>query len=179
MSVQQIRVPAGFLFGLLFLFYSRPFPHTLEAGLLVALLGLGLRIWAAGHLEKWQKLAVRGPYRFTRNPLYLGSFLMGLGFTLASSRVVLFVLFLLIFSLLYVPVMKREENELSELYGEDYRRYRQRVSLFFPGKPLSLSESQGGVPFQWNQVWNNREYNALLGFLGFSLFLYLRLKWSI
>jgi len=177
--VQRIRVPAGFLFGLLFLVYSRPLPHTLEAGLLVAVLGLGLRIWAAGHLEKWQKLAVSGPYRFTRNPLYLGSFLMGLGFTLASSRVALFVFFLLIFVLLYRPVMKREEKELSELYGEDYRRYRQRVSLFFPGKPLPLSASQGGVPFQWDRVWNNREYNAILGFLGFSLFLYLRLKWSM
>ncbi len=179
MRVQRIRVPAGFLFALIFLLYCRPLPPTLAAGLLVAAAGLGLRIWSAGHLEKWQQLAVSGPYRFTRNPLYLGSFLMGLGFTVASGRFVLFILFLFLFVLLYRPVMQREEKELCELYGENYRLYRRRVSLFFPWKPLALGESQKSSSFQWDRVWNNREYNAVLGYLGLSLFLYLRLKWSM
>lgn len=175
LTVQRIRVPAGFLFGLIFLLYSRPLPYSLVAGLLVAVVGIGLRIWAAGHLEKWKRLAVGGPYQFTRNPLYLGSFLIGVGFTLASSRLGLCVCFLFLFILVYRPVMKLEEKELLKLYGEDYQRYKEKVPLFFPGSPFPTSESPGNSSFTWKRVWRNREYNAILGYLGLSLFLYWRL----
>lgn len=69
--IQRIRVPAGFVFAALALWLSRPNPTAFSAGAVLALGGLGLRIWAAGHLEKLRKLAKSGPYRFTRNPLYL------------------------------------------------------------------------------------------------------------
>ena len=138
MNAQRIRVPAGFLFALVFLYFCRPVPYLLAVGLLVASAGLALRVWSTGYLEKWRRLAIDGPYHFTRNPLYFGSFLMGLGFTLASSRFLLLILFLLLFVLLYRPVMKREEEELGDQYGEDYVNYRARVSLFLPGRPLPL-----------------------------------------
>ena len=175
LTVQRIRVPAGFLFGLVFLIYSRPLLYSLVAGLLVAVVGIGLRIWAAGHLEKWKRLAVGGPYQFTRNPLYLGSFLIGVGFTLASSRLGLCVCFLLLFILVYRPVMKLEEKELRKLYGADYQRYKERVPLFSPGRPFPTSEGPGNSSFAWKRVWKNREYNSILGYLGLSLFLYWRL----
>ncbi len=179
MNVQRIRVPVGFLYGLVFLYFSRPDPHLLGAGLLVAAAGLSVRIWAAGHLEKWRRLAVNGPYRFTRNPLYFGSFLMVLGFTLASARFFLLILFLLLFVLLYRPVMRREEMELCDEYGEDYLVYRERVSLFLPGRPLPASWRGRESSFSWRRVWVNREHHAILGYLIVSLFLCLKLRWSI
>ena len=175
-NVQRIRVPVGFLFGLVFLYFCRPTPYPLGAGLLVAAGGLAVRIWSTGHLEKWRRLAVRGPYRFTRNPLYFGSFLMGLGFTLASSSFILLILFLLLFVLLYGPVMKREEKELLDQYGEDYLAYRERVSRFLPGRPLPIRGHEV-APFSWKRVWENREYNAILGYFIVSLFLCWKSPW--
>src|SRR5258706_16263477 len=65
---------------------------------------LALRAWATGHLRKNDALAVTGPYAYTRNPLYLGSFLIGVGFTIASGRFVLGFLFAALFLGIYVPV---------------------------------------------------------------------------
>ena len=175
MNVQRVRVPLGFLYALLFLLSCRPAPWPLAMGLVVATAGLMVRIWSSGHLEKWQTLAVHGPYRFTRNPLYFGSFLMGLGFTLASGRLFLLILFLVLFVLLYRPVMRREEKELSDQYGEKYEIYRRRVPLFLPSRPAS-DQGREATRFSWSRVWANREYNAVLGFLGLSLFLYWKLS---
>ena len=84
--VQRIRVPTGMAFALTFLYFSHPRQDLFLAGLGPALAGLGVRIWAAGHIEKGSQLAASGPYQRTRNPLYFGSFLIGLGFTLASAQ---------------------------------------------------------------------------------------------
>ena len=178
MNVQRIRVPVGFLYGLVFLYFCRPTPYLLGAGLAMAAIGLAVRIWSSGHLEKWRRLAVHGPYRFTRNPLYFGSFLMGLGFTLSSARLFLLILFLFLFVLLYRPVMRREEKELCDEYGQGYLVYRERVSLFLPGKPLPVSGHEA-TRFSWNRVWENREYNAMVGYFIVSLFLCSKLPWPL
>src|SRR3982751_6758022 len=92
-SIQRWRVPLGFVCGALFIFFARPTPKALVAGASVSILGLAIRAWAAGHIRKNAQLATSGPYAFTRNPLYLGSFLLGLGFTIASGRLLLGLLF--------------------------------------------------------------------------------------
>src|SRR5258708_9886037 len=75
--MQRWRVPLGFLCAAVFFLLSRPRPLTLAIGGAIALPGLALRAWATGHLRKNDALAVTGPYAYTRNPLYLGSFLIG------------------------------------------------------------------------------------------------------
>lgn len=179
---QRIRVPSGLLFALLFLWRADPAPPWLAAGLALAAAGLGLRLWAAGHICKHESLAVSGPYRWTRNPLYLGSFLMGLGFTVAASNPGLLVLFLALFPLVYVPVIREEERELRRAYGADFERYRAAVPLFFPRPSLNYLGSNPPLPgessnFHWRRVVINREYNAVLGFLILSAFLLIRWLW--
>jgi hypothetical protein len=98
----------------------------------VSLLGLALRAWAAGHIRKNAQLATSGPYAFTRNPLYLGSFLLGLGFTIASGRLLLGVLFAALFLGIYLPVMRVEASHMAELFGSEFETYRRSVPLFFP-----------------------------------------------
>src|SRR5947209_15369662 len=78
--MQRWRVPLGFACAGLFLLLAKPMPLTLAAGGAVALAGLALRAWASGHIRKNARLAVSGPYAYTRNPLYLGSLVLGLGF---------------------------------------------------------------------------------------------------
>ncbi len=120
--MQRWRVPLGFVCAAIFFLLSRPRPLTLAIGGAVALPGLALRAWATGHLRKNNALAVTGPYAYTRNPLYLGSFLIGLGFTIASGRFVLGIVFAALFLGIYVPVMRVESATLAELFGERYQR---------------------------------------------------------
>jgi hypothetical protein len=126
-------------------------------------LGLAIRAWAAGHIRKNAQLAISGPYAFTRNPLYLGSFLLGLGFTVASGRVVLALLFAALFLGIYFPVMRVEASTLTDLFGKDYEVYKRSVPLFFPRlTPFRQSESTP-VRFDGSLYLRYREYRAALG----------------
>ena len=71
--VARYRVRLGFPSAVLALWLAQPTERSLAAGAIVALVGEGLRIWAAGHLEKGREVTASGPYRFSRHPLYLGS----------------------------------------------------------------------------------------------------------
>jgi len=161
--IQRWRVPLGFLCAAIFLLLAKPTPVALLVGACVSLLGLAIRAWAAGHIRKNAELATSGPYAFTRNPLYLGSFLLGLGFTIASGQVVLGLLFVALFLGIYFPVMRVEASTLAELFGKDYEVYRQSVPLFFPRLtpyPQSASEP---VKFDGSLYLRYREYRAALG----------------
>ena len=93
-TIQRFRVPVGFAYALVYLYFAAPRPVWFWAGMLLALVGLAIRIWAAGCLRKFEQLTLSGPYLWSRNPLYLGSFLIGLGFTLAGAQLWLLVVFL-------------------------------------------------------------------------------------
>src|SRR5437870_10434484 len=125
--MQRWRVPLGFLCGALFIWFARPTWRTLLIGGSVAIIGLALRAWSAGHIRKNDALATSGPYAFTRNPLYLGSFLLGLGFTVAAARWVLGAVFVALFLGIYLPVMRVEASTLAQLFGETYRNYARDV----------------------------------------------------
>src|SRR5881628_888636 len=160
--MQRWRVPLGFACAALFLIFSKPRPWTLIIGGAVAILGLVLRACASGHLRKNDALATAGPYAYTRNPLYLGSFLIGLGFTVASGTWILGLAFLALFAGIYVPVMRVESQTLANLFGDNYRRYAQKVPVFFPRfSPYVANE--GAATFDPNLYRRYREYRATLG----------------
>lgn len=163
--VQRWRVTLGFLVGVAFVVLARPRAATLLAGGGVAVLGLGLRAWAAGHIRKNSALATSGPYAYTRNPLYLGSFLLGLGFTIAAGQPLLGLLFIALFLGIYLPVMRVEAATLSQLFGEDYTRYADAVPLFFPRLVPYRDAKTGGAKFDAALYLRYREYQAAIGLL--------------
>ena len=150
----------GWAVGLAALYLARPSNAFYASGVLLALVGESLRLWASGHLDKDQALTRTGPYRWTRNPLYFGSLFAGLGFALGTGRPVLVVVVGLLFVLVYVPVMKREARRLSERHAEDYAEFAARVPLFWPRLPGS---ENGAGAFAWSRVLENREHWSLLG----------------
>ncbi len=164
-TVQRVRVPASIVYAILYLYWATPELAWLGPGLVLVLMGLALRVWATGHLKKFQGLTVSGPYRWIRNPLYLGSFLIGLGFTVAGAQPWLIGLFLLIFLALHLPVIRLEERELKGL-GDSYEAYRAAVPRFFPlsgsGRVLPPELTSEGREFQWERVISNREYRAVV-----------------
>jgi protein-S-isoprenylcysteine O-methyltransferase Ste14 len=125
----------------------------------VSILGLALRAWAAGHLEKNRSLAESGPYAYVRNPLYIGTLAVAAGFVIASQRWELGVLFAAVFLLIYLPVVELEEQHLRSLFPE-YADYAKRVPRLWP-RLMSTSSK----PFRFSIYMRNQEYQAFAGFL--------------
>jgi protein-S-isoprenylcysteine O-methyltransferase Ste14 len=157
-------VPLGFLSAVLFILFARPRPATLLVGAGVSFVGLFLRAWGSGHLRKNDSLATSGPYAYTRNPLYLGSFVMGLGFTIASGRCPLAVLFIALFLGIYLPVMRVESATLTQLFGESFQDYANAVPLFVP-RLTPYRKGQTRIGFDRTLYMRYREYRAALGLL--------------
>jgi len=168
----RLRVPLGFLLAIAFGWLSRPSILSLTIGFPVAVLGLLLRGWAAGHLEKNIRLATSGPYAWVRNPLYLGTVLVAAGLAISSRRPALALLFALAFVLVYLPAVQREEEYLRELFPE-FEEYSRTVPGFLPRKPINEPAGR----FRIDLYWRNEEYKALLGFLAGAAWLIARLLW--
>jgi protein-S-isoprenylcysteine O-methyltransferase Ste14 len=132
-------------------------PWTAGGVGLVAL-GVALRSWAAGILLKDRELTTTGPYALIRNPLYVGSFLMLLGFCILLNAAHLVWLILLPLLALYVVKVRQEEQLLARLFPSDWPGYMQRTPRFLPW-PRRVSLAAEWSAAQWTR---SREYQALL-----------------
>lgn len=159
--VQRLRVPSGFVLLAAFVWASDPSLRSLVWGLPVAIAGLWLRAWAAGHLAKNERLATSGPYRWIRNPLYAGTLITAFGLVLASRSAALAMLFSAVFLLVYLPVIEQEESKLRQLFPE-YDEYAEKVPVLLPLAPPVGDASQKFRPDLYRR---NQEWKALLGFL--------------
>ena len=86
------RVSLGFVSAIVTLVLARPTWDTWRTGLLIAVAGECLRLWAAGHLEKGREVTRSGPYRLLRHPLYAGSIVIAVGVAFPSRSVAAAVL---------------------------------------------------------------------------------------
>ena len=157
-----MRVPLGFVFAAVFLIFAQPSWESIGIGGVIGLAGIGLRAWSAGHIRKGTVLAKSGPYRFTRNPLYLGSLIMGLGLMVASGVWWLILLFTVLFLCIYLPVMSVEAEELNGTFGEEFTRFAKEVPLFLPGFRVGQKSSK---KFESSLYLRYREYQASMGYI--------------
>ena len=158
--LQRIRVPLGFVFAILFVFFARPTFWTLIIGGVIAFIGVAIRAWASGHIDKASTLAVSGPYAYTRNPLYLGSFILGLGFTIAAGVWWLALIFIALFLGIYLPVMRVEVDDIRRIFGADFDEYEQNVPMFLP----RIREwKKTDRKFDFQLYLRYREYRAAIG----------------
>jgi protein-S-isoprenylcysteine O-methyltransferase Ste14 len=116
--------------------------------------GVMITVWSAFHFLKVKgtpvpfnpppKVVDTGPYRYVRNPMLTGVFLLllGIGFSINSFSLVL--LFTPLYVLINVWELKQiEEPELVRRLGEDYIEYRSRTPMFIPGRRARSHESNG------------------------------------
>ncbi len=160
---QRFRVPLGFIFAIVFIAFARPELPILCIGGAIGVCGLLIRGWASGHIRKNQTLAISGPYAHTRNPLYLGSFIMGLGFVISSGVWWLTVIFTILFFAIYLPVMKAEAKELMDIFGADYEAYANDVPLLLPRFTPFHGNSSSPINFDFDLYLRYREYRAAIG----------------
>jgi len=162
-------VPLGFLFAAGFLVFARPQSWAHLAWVAVpVILGCALRSWAAGYLFKGKRVAVGGPYAWIRNPLYAGSFILGLGFCAVLWRqplpvisIVLWAAYLLSYGVIYPAKVRAEEGELRAGLGADYERYAAQVPRFLPvrGHVDGLGEQR----FSAELYKRNKEWQCIVG----------------
>lgn len=174
---RRLRVPLGFLLAAGYLAVARPTPVTLSAGAAIALAGLLVRAWAAGHIVKNDRLATTGPYAHTRNPLYFGSFLIAAGFAIAAHwSLLLFVI--AFFVLIYGPTIRHERVGIRARFPEAYDEWERNVPAFLPRptpwRAATANGERGGFDFQL--YMRHGEWRAALGFAAVLTYLVLRMQ---
>ncbi|MFH1338697.1 MAG: isoprenylcysteine carboxylmethyltransferase family protein [Candidatus Omnitrophota bacterium] len=105
-------------------------------GIAVVLFGFLFRIAARGYKAEMSPrgnvLITDGTYGLIRHPMYFGTLLIGLGITLVLFKLWVFFLFLIIFLLIYIPQVRKEENSLYRRFGDEYANYFASTPKYFP-----------------------------------------------
>ncbi len=156
------RVPLGFAAAGAAFVLASPTPSSWLTGMLIAVPGALLRLWAAGHIEKGREITRSGPYRYVRHPLYLGSSLLGIGFAASSASLWVLALAMTYLGLTLAAAIRAEEATLDARFPGEYTAYRTGAA-----GPIDR-------PFSWARAWRNHEYRALSGFVVAFVFLWIR-----
>jgi protein-S-isoprenylcysteine O-methyltransferase Ste14 len=171
---RRIRVPLGFAFAVLYFWLARPTWRALALGGVLIVPGILIRALASGHVRKNQALATSGPYAYTRNPLYLGSLLIGIGFAIAARSWQVGGLLVAMFLAIYVPVIRDEEKFLREKFPE-FEEYARRVPRMLPRMiPARIGDTGGS--FSFGLYMKHKEWNALLGAVAVCAVLWLKMR---
>ena len=173
-----LRLAALFAVILVLVYYARPTVLSVAIGFVFVVLGETVRFWSSGLLLKTKELMTAGPYRFTRNPLYLGRFLILTGLIIMVNLPnYLSLIGLVIGWAWFIGVyMRRKERVepalLREEHGEAYDRYFEAVPALFP----TLRPYQDHTPASWSveRMMRNREYWMVIGLLGVTAYLFWR-----
>ncbi|HUE61568.1 MAG TPA: isoprenylcysteine carboxylmethyltransferase family protein [Chthoniobacterales bacterium] len=145
------------------------------AGAFLVFLSAGLRTWAAAYLrtdivhdtsQHSEALIADGPFRYTRNPLYLGNLPMAVGIGVLASR--LGFVFLVAANWIFVyRLIFREEEALGQSQGESYRAYHQAVPRFWPA--LRPRVPSAGRQPQWGQAFAGESFVWIFGLAELSI----------
>ena len=152
------------MFAMAVVYFGVKSEKVLYWGVVPIFFGEILRIWAAGYIRKNKVLAIVGPYRHVRNPLYVGSFLIGAGFGIFIGNFVILALIIIVFLFIYTLQINSEEKKLAEIFGEKYLSYKKNVGRWIPRwKPYGDERDNFDLRLA---IFKNKEYNAVLGCLG-------------
>jgi protein-S-isoprenylcysteine O-methyltransferase Ste14 len=173
----RMRVPLGFLFAAAYLCFARPAWPWMVAGSIFIVAGLALRAAASGHIRKNAELTTTGPYAYTRNPLYLGSVLIGAGFIGAARNLWIALAAVLMFLLIYLPVIRAEEAHLRSAFP-GFDQYAASVPRFIPRLRAYHTNVPGSAAHYSRDLYmKHREYNSTLGSVLMMGALILKMLW--
>jgi protein-S-isoprenylcysteine O-methyltransferase Ste14 len=170
---RRIRVPLGFVFAVFYVWIARPSWISIGAGAAIAIPGILLRALASGHVKKNEELTTTGPYAYVRNPLYLGSLIMAIGFAVAARSSWVRLVMVAMFFAIYLPVIRSEEAFLRQTFPS-FDEYAQNVPRLLP---RLRAFDKGAVAFSSQLYWQHREYNAILGTAALMAALVAKLMW--
>jgi protein-S-isoprenylcysteine O-methyltransferase Ste14 len=116
-----------------------------------------------------QRLVNYGIFGWMRNPLYVGNFLIWMGFVIASGVLWFLPVAIVIFAIEYTFIVRYEEGVLESIFGAEYLRYKERTPRWFP-KPPSARESG---EHDWREAWRS-EISTFLQYIALIVAFYIK-----
>jgi len=174
--VRKLRRAPLFLGGALLVLFADPTIPGMIIGTFLIMTGEILRIWGTGHLQKNEILTVTGPYAHVKNPLYVGSILVTVGFCILANNIYILAIATLMFCFHYIPYKKKVEGDrLKKIFGPQYEDYDEKVPDYLP-RWIPYSDQK--APWSFRAFLDNSEAGiVLLNLLGILLILS-RLRWN-
>ncbi len=146
-------------FGIFVGIYGHTSEASTRAGMGYVIAGLLIRLWSNGYAIKNDKLTTSGPYAFVRNPLYLGTFLICIGFCILLNMSWAGVAFIVALALVYYKTIGAEQGMLQEKFGESYKNYVAKVPAMIPTlNPYPQGEKW---PFNLKRLIDSKEHKPL------------------
>jgi protein-S-isoprenylcysteine O-methyltransferase Ste14 len=153
--------------------------HTIRNGIGYVIAGIMVRLWSNGYAIKNDKLTTSGPYAFVRNPLYLGSFLIAVGFALVLKidalgpyDMVFDIVFILAMAYMYYQTIQKEQELLLGKFGEAFRKYLNRVPAMIPTlNPYAEGEKW---PFSLKRLIDSKEHKIFFWMIIILILIHLK-----
>ena len=159
--IYKWRVRITLLFAILAAVLAKPELWSILTGMGLTVIGLTIRTWACGHLIKEKELTTSGPYRFTRNPLYFGNLMIGMGIVIGSQSWWVLASAFVVFGIFYPVIIQSEKQKMEALFPSQYPEYSRQVPLFFPSYFTTWPRQK--ARFHWDRHKKNREIRAIIG----------------
>ncbi len=110
-----------------------------------------------------QRLVNYGVFAWVRNPLYVGNFLIWMGFVVISGVLWFLPVAIVIFAIEYTLIVAYEEGVLESIFGAEYLAYKQTTPRWLPRPPKHREEG----PHNWKEAWRSEistflQYGALI-----------------
>ena len=151
---------------------GRMTPMNWMIGVVLIVLGEAVRlagVAAAGTVTRRrsrdvQRLVTYGAFRWVRNPLYVGNFLIWMGFVVISGVLWFLPVAIALFAFEYTLIVAYEEGVLESIFGAEYLVYKRTTPRWIPRPPKTLAESG---PHDWGEAWRSEistflQYGALV-----------------
>lgn len=119
-----------------------------------------------------QRLVTYGVFAWVRNPLYVGNFLIWMGFTIISGVYWFLPIAIVIFSIEYSLIVRYEEGVLESIFGAEYLAYRQSTPRWVPRSPGVTASG----PHDWPGAWRS-EVSTFLQYAALTVLFVLKQWW--
>ena len=178
----QWRGVIGFIVFWIVWYFSRPGWLMIAIGLPFTIIGLILRFWASGYIGKESRskelrvtsLITNGPYRFIRNPLYLGNFFLTLGILLGMNLPSYFIgAIIVLFWVYYAMIIKAEHDFLIQKFGEKYLSYCKATRAVIPKNFFKKTLSDESQQYEFRNA--KKEFQTIIMMLLIYVIIYLRM----
>ena len=136
-AIYGVSVLISLILNYFFIYFKTNISHLLPIGFLIVLFSIFINMWSMNKYRFYktsphpkhqpQKLITDGPYKYSRNPLYLGTFLMIFGFGIASDILLMSISAIFSLILIHFFVILPEEEYLTDLFGNSFFEYKKQV----------------------------------------------------
>lgn len=155
--------------------FSEPITPWFVLGTVLIVFGLGMRMWASGHIAKNQVLATSGPYALVRHPLYTGNIALLFGFAAAAGLWWGVLVAVAILATFYPPTVAYEDRRMRERFPEDWNAWAPTVPALLPR--LKFTRSSAKSPWSFRRSLRRNGEPVMVMFL-LALLVVIGSRWS-